>query len=180
MSELVTLKKVKSFLKITTTANDELLNSLIVQYSTLIESYCKRKFSKAEYTETYDGTGSPRLFLKQYPIGSVSSLSVDEITCDSADYVIYADEGIIELVDGSLFTKDKLNVAITYEAGYEEIPPDIELCCQKLVALAFKETDSDRIGIASQSFGDQSTSFVTSEFPEDIKKILNSYKKILI
>jgi len=180
MTELISLALAKLFLKISGDASDGLLKILISQYSDLIETYCHRHFSKGEYIETYDGDGSTKLFLNEFPIISIASLSIDSIACDSGDYKVYASEGMIKLVDGSVFTKGNQNVEITYNAGYEAIPADIGLCCAKIVALTFKEIDSDRIGIASQTFGDQNTSFIISQFPEDIKKILNAYKKVLI
>jgi len=107
-------------------------------------------------------------------------LAVDDVEYKNDDYDIYANECIVKLTDGTVFSEGSRNVDITYKAGYEVVPYDIQLACKKLVALAFKETDSDRVGIQSQSFGDQNTSFVTSEFPDDIKKILNPHRKILI
>jgi hypothetical protein len=177
---LINLPDIKLYLSISTTDKDSLLNALIAECSAMIESYCNRTFRKTSYSESYDGNGGVELFLKQYPITEVTSLAVDDVAYFSVDYVIYADEGIVKLTDGSVFSKGSRNVEIVYKAGHEIVPHDVQLSCLKLVALAFKETDSDRIGIVSQNFGDQSTSFVTSEFPDDIRKILNPHKKVLI
>lgn len=178
MSDLIPTIKVKLFLRIASEEqqHDELLKLLIAQCSRFIEEHCRRRFKKAQYTEVYDGDGTPTLFLDNYPVISVSGLSIDSVAYDSSDYVVYS-EGRIRLVDGSVFTRGDQNVQVTYEAGYESVPEDVEMCCVELVAAKFKQIDSDRIGISSQSFGDQSVSFLESELTDKIKNVLNRYRK---
>jgi len=178
---LTNLTLVKLFLNIATTdtTHDDLLKNLVNWYSRAIESFCNKAFEQTEYTETYDGLGSNVLFLDHYPISSVSSLEIDSVACEDSDYAIYS-EGFIKLTDGSLFTKGDQNVTITYKAGYAQVPGDVQLCCTQLVAMKFKTINSDRIGIASQSFGDQNVGYAISEFPDDIKNILKTYQKVRI
>lgn len=51
---LVSLSKLKSYLKITDTTNDTLLSSLIDQASVFIESYTGRKLEAQDYNVRMD------------------------------------------------------------------------------------------------------------------------------
>lgn len=177
--DLITPPYVKTHLKISNsdTSHDDLITQLITQYSRVIEKFCNRAFAEMDYEEVYNGNGETTLFLNQYPVSEVSSLAIDSITYEDSDFVFYS-EGKIKLTDGSVFTKGNQNVEISYTAGYSQIPEDVQLCCVELVAMKFKEIDSDRIGVTSQSFGDQSVSFGTSGLSGELKKILSAYKKI--
>lgn len=44
-----------------------------------VKGYCRRDFESTAYKEYYDGRGSQKLFLKQYPIISVARLSIGRI-----------------------------------------------------------------------------------------------------
>src|SRR5689334_3300596 len=68
-----------------TVADDALLNTLIDQSSTDILNYLDRKTClKNTYTEYYDGIGGRKLLLRQWPVLSVSSLTVDGIAISAA------------------------------------------------------------------------------------------------
>jgi len=122
---LTSLINVKAALHITTTDDDALLESLINRISAAVESYCKRKFKARDYTEKYDGDGTSILFLKQYPVNSVSSLKIGESVLDTSSYVIYSDEGKIRL-KYSVFSEGIQNVEITYNAGYQDGSDELE------------------------------------------------------
>jgi hypothetical protein len=179
--DLITLSDAKIFLAIadSNTDHDALLKLLIGQYSAVIQGYCRRIFIEDSYEETYDGNGKQILLLNNYPIKSVESLTIDDISYDSDDYLIYADEGYIKLID-EVFTKDDQNVEIEYTAGYFDVPEGIKFSCVEMVAAKFKEIDSNRIGVSSQTFGDQTTTFRELEFTDKIKEILNRYRKPIV
>jgi len=134
---LTSLTNFKALIKKTDDTSDNIINRMIAAASNEIENYTKRKIRGRTYgangipADYYNGTGSPRLFTKQYPIISVTSLYDDTVrTFDSTtlkastDYVIWKDDGIIELYDnaakGSTFLKDIGNIKLIYSAGYDE------------------------------------------------------------
>lgn len=125
----------KSYLNEDTTTHDTFNQNLINRASRQIESYTKRNVRAREYTEFQDGSGtSGELFLKQWPI--VSTVSSIEIYDDidrtfastskfaSTDFVIYADQGIVQLLTdsslGSAFQRGIQNIKAVYIAGYDE------------------------------------------------------------
>jgi hypothetical protein len=104
---LVTLQELKSSMKEESDAQDEQLDMLVNSVSSIIESYCNRKFLARDYVEYYDGKGSDCIVLNQFPVNSVSEVA-DDLSMlwpsisiiDSANYTVYADEGIIKLLPG--------------------------------------------------------------------------------
>jgi len=86
---LTTLARVKTFLGISGTSddelltslinNDELLTSLINSCTDFIENYCDRRFKQKAYTnELYNGNGTNKLLLKNYPVDESSTFKIEE------------------------------------------------------------------------------------------------------
>src|SRR5579875_3868416 len=85
--DLTTLANVKSYLSppLTTTADDALLSRLITAASQFIESWLNRTIASAAYTDTRNGTGGTRLFLRNRPVTAVSSLTIDGVAIAASD-----------------------------------------------------------------------------------------------
>ena len=149
MADLTTAAKVKEFMGITHSDWDALIASLITRMSSFIEDYCGVPFSSTDYTdERYDGLefNGGVLRLKNYPIISVASLYDDtsrdfqsDALIATDDYVWYADEGVVRMVDGGVFNEGEQNIKITYTAGYTEVPSAIDQVCIELVTAKLKD-----------------------------------------
>lgn len=72
---IVSLADVKAYLRITTTDNDSLLETLIDTASTRIESYCDRKIIEQTFRESYNANGQRTLRLRNYPVSSITRLA---------------------------------------------------------------------------------------------------------
>ena len=132
---LTTLSRVKQHLNKANTTNDDYLESLISIASADIESYTNRQLRVRTYgvngldAEYHNGDGSNKLYAKQYPIMSVTSVhddvdrDFDSTTLKTAtEYMVWKDEGIIQLlsdaVNGSTFSTGIANLQLKYTAGY--------------------------------------------------------------
>jgi len=135
LTSLTNLKTVLNYA--TNTTYDHFLNQLIARASFRCESYTGRKLRGRTYgsdgldVEYHDGTGKSRIFTFHKPIISVTSLYDDiersfgsDTLFASTDYVIFKNEGIIQLsaesVNGTAFSKGIANIKLTYTAGYDE------------------------------------------------------------
>ena len=124
-------------MNITVTTDDEFIERLLVQASSDIESYTKRKLRARAYDDTtfpseiHSGEGSNQLFTDQFPIISVSALYDDSAHSfgsatlkTSTDYLIFKDQGIIQLYNdavlGTVFGKSVGNIRLKYVAGYDQ------------------------------------------------------------
>ncbi|MCE9561891.1 MAG: phage head-tail connector protein [Planctomycetes bacterium] len=128
---LTTLDNTKAWLGITTTGDDLLLYQLIAKASRYILSYLQRPdIFRRTYTEVYDGSGSGRQILRNYPVLSVGSLAVgtNSISASPAfgqsGFMLESWDGLppghpqaLDLY-GYTFCRGNSNVAVTYTAGY--------------------------------------------------------------
>lgn len=127
IGDLTSVANVKSWLNITGSDSDALLQRLISGWSNTIKKYISKDVLTATYTEVYNGNGKNRMILKNQPIISISSLVVGAqvIPAISAwpnpGYTIDGDTGIAVLLQGYAFNQGIQNVAITYQAGYQSL-----------------------------------------------------------
>lgn len=180
MADLTTLTDVKLWLNITSDTSDAILTKLIAGASSFIEGWLSRPLASAAYTERYNGTGAYAMLLNNYPITAVSSLVIDGATVPAAasstgnGYLF--DTGGLYLVGPYCFTRGRQNITITYTAGYATIPANIQQACFELVSKKYKERD--RIGQNSKTLAAEIVSFAPSDLSDEVKSILNNYRKV--
>jgi hypothetical protein len=101
-----------------------------------IDLYCNYIFREKTVTEKYDinKSGQSVLFLDNFPVVSVTTITNDGELMDSDDYLIYEGEGIIKLADdfvGNIynvgaFVYGRQKVVVTYKYGRSSVPDEIE------------------------------------------------------
>lgn len=146
---LTTLTNLKVYLGITDNSQDALLNLLLAGSSEQIEAYCCRKFEAANYTETTDGLGTSSLFLKNYPVNTFTSLSINTGTSstpvwdvvDADSYQVETDLGEIRAL--SQFSRGLKIYKAIYNGGYATVPMDLQLATCKLTAAYYNSRSSD-------------------------------------
>jgi len=192
---LVSLEEAKEVLNITDNSaeKDRLIERLIDRTTSLLESYCDRKFKARDYTnEEYDGDGTDYLLLDNYPVNSVDSLYDDTTRVfnssslvDEDNYVIYSEEGKIGVVSitGSpgfyaQFSEGKRNIRITYNAGYSSMPDDLKMIALEILIKKFQTYDSRRVGILSVGVhGDALTINLGDILPEHREILDRKYRR---
>lgn len=104
---LNTLANVKVGLDINGSADDAMLAQLQAAADSFVEMTCGRNFNGGTYTEDHPGGGS-LLFLMNFPVVSIATVKVDatrqfasDTILPSSRYVVHADRGVIELLDGT-------------------------------------------------------------------------------
>ena len=138
MYEIVSLADVKSWLGITGTAEDTLLEQFRKAVTLIVENYIGKKIVTRQFTDFYNGTGKNTLLLKNYPIYVIydDTTTPEEPTnitvyddydrefgsddqIDASDLIVFADIGQIALYDDEAsFYKAVQNVKVVYWAGY--------------------------------------------------------------
>src|SRR5262245_33928484 len=103
---LDTLANVKAALMITSTADDAVLARIMETAEAFIEEHTGRTFNGGTFTEDHSG-GQRMLFLRNFPVESVTSVKADgsrQFSSDSvvtADrYFVHGDRGVIESLCG--------------------------------------------------------------------------------
>lgn len=161
---IIELADLKTFLGITGTSEDDLLQIYLDATNEFVGQYCKRTFEETEYTqELYDGTGHVALNLRNYPIVEVEEVLVEteEVTertdvGEEGYYIQNADWGI--LYNDDLWSRGRGNVQVTYTAGYDasSMPAGLKLAAYKIAA--YMRNTGKRTGIRSESLGSYSYS----------------------
>lgn len=180
MSDFTTLANAKEYLRITGTADDDMITRIITAASQLMIKYMNRDILAADYTERFNGTGNNFHVFGNYPVNSVSFVYVDDIpimpaiTDNSAGYT-FDDEQLV--LNGAVFYKGRINCKVVYNAGFTEVPSEIEQACLELVSFKYKQIE--HIDQGSKVVAGENVSFIVKDIAPFIKVILNNYKKVI-
>jgi hypothetical protein len=182
-TQLTTLADLEGWLNITPGANpavDDLLTRLITAVSAAIESYLCRTIGEASYSRTFNGKGGQALVLPEYPVLSVSSVTIGITSVPAspgpqqAGFVF--DQYAVYLC-GYAFERGLQNVSIAWTAGYASVPDDIEQACIQLCASRFRE--KDRIDEGSKVIQGMQVSYRISDIPPSVRLMLQPYRKVV-
>lgn len=159
-SYFTSLSALKEFGGWTSTGQDALFANLIARCTREIQTYLNREGVAASYTERKDGTGSPFLAVREWPITAVTSIheSLDQVF-DSTTLVAAADY-VADLTLPRIRNKWRgwfewtQSIRVIYVGGWVTIPTDVEQACIELAAMKFEARNSLIVG--STQFGDGS------------------------
>lgn len=191
VNALTTVDNVKSYLKIDTsiTVDDSRIEMLINACSSAIENFCRRTFNTTTYTdEEYDGNNTRYINLENYPVSSISQVTVNGEVISSDQYKVKAKTGVLARIGpypntftglsisrfNTVWNRGDANVLVTYIAGYDVIPPDLEQACI-LYVMSFYKSD---VANFSTTFTD-GFAFKADAIPVQVKLMLQPYLKVL-
>lgn len=159
---LTTLDRFKKHLGVEDDSQDDMYTMYILAASQAIENYCRRSFKRQVYSEVVEGSGSPFLILRNFPVYSGTAF--------------LPDNRVVELKpseDGMMFSVDRWpveirSVNVTYEAGYvlpidatdelpRTLPEAVEVACLFLsqnMMESSADVKSERVGNISVTYGD--------------------------
>jgi len=195
---LADVTELNNFTQASFTAGDY-VNTLINTASDLIERITKRKLIAQDYTsEVYSGNGRGKLFLKNYPINSITTLirknTVDDTTIQTytanSNYLFSQTGGWIYLRE--FWSIDINNFEITYNAGYKvtaetgyiTLPYDLRKACADLCM--WMDSQKDKVGFDSERIGSYSYKLNSSNniggmaIPPEVMSLLSKYIRIEI
>jgi hypothetical protein len=182
INALTTIADVKTLAGISDTSQDARLELLINATSMFINNYCQRTFKRTTYTnEEYSPSNRQLLILRNYPIVSVTTLTVDDtLQVQGTDYIVtpeYSKSGMLyraygwtgRTIDREYLTLDpvamKRTVKVTYIAGYylpadvgyvqgadTALPADLSYACNLMVLSAYIQARKNNFdGLTSMS-----------------------------
>jgi len=158
-----------------------------------IEDYCDRKFvtPSVDIVEIFDGDGESEHFVKHRRIAIDTTPSFEYrisetwTANDTGSYPITwdNDKGKIWFTKfNRTFYRGKANWRVLYKYGWIQtnVPADLKLICAELVKRATMLLDGKE-GLASESFGDSTTSYnLSMALPDNIKMILDKYRAVSV
>jgi Phage gp6-like head-tail connector protein len=174
---LATVDDVRKFLSLNASQDEDLLQRLVDGASAFVLAYMNRTSIEVEtYTETYDGSGSQTLCPNNFPIKSVASLSINNnaiLAATTYHSAGFKHDTIRIILQGHRFTPGLMNVAVTYDAGYDTLPADLTQAVVEIVAEKYQRRL--RMGVTSKSIGQESISYSQNDILPHCKLVLNQY-----
>jgi hypothetical protein len=121
---LVTLSEFKTWMGLTDTAQDAAISAIIPAASATVEQAIDRPATQAAIAnEVHDGNGSARLWVRRWPIASISQLTIDGQSVSASDF-LWADR-TVTLLRGRRFTLGTGNILVSYTGGWVTLPDDV-------------------------------------------------------
>ena len=137
----------KTYLKVTGATLDTPLTALAEEAEGYVKDYLNRDIESATYTEYYDGSGRSLLTLNQYPITTLTSVSVYDSADETWDLLVLGtdyDRSAIRshaiYLDGYTFVKGIENYKVVYIGGYTTVPKKIQLVCKKVMKILYDQS----------------------------------------
>jgi len=198
-ADIVALDDVKSYLNITGTALDTVIDGWIGRFSDFIERYCGRKFRvQTVQDEILDGdnavyvNGRSIIYTRWKPIHSLPNgvSDVQKRLDPDSDWEnietnvnhIFLRGDHIELWD-RVFPPGVQNIKLTYNAGYDGIPGDIVQVFLEMVQVAHRDSQHGTNTLGKLSHALSAGASVT-ETMKDMKKewaeVLNRYRMLSV
>jgi len=184
----VTVSEMKTYLDETSSTWDTVLENLIDGCTLWLEKYCggRRFFAGAsDITEYYDGKDSGKIFLRNWPIISITSVSWASGDFDNPTWSAFvaASEYKSDTRKGVLtfwtLPEGIQNIRIIYKGGYASaatVPFDLHLAVKKMVSKEFNRRKSQ--GALSESVSGSSIGWNESVDPS-LMEILDQYRRFL-
>ncbi len=183
--DLTTTARVKLFLGIkdSDAGADAVLSWLVTACSSwLIRQLGNRPIKSQAFIDKFNGEGGQSLTLAHAPVTGVTYVKVDGVevparaSVTGEGYVL--DNGRIVLTPTYVLTPGILNVEVSYTAGWDPVPEDIEQAVVMWVAELHRARD--RVGLSSRSnpSGDSLT-FKPDSVPVYVSLTIDSYKRVM-
>ncbi len=164
---------------------DEPLTALIERAGAAIESYCDRLLlaPSAEQTCRFDGDGSRRLILPEWPLVSLSRVTVDGQAIAAREHPLgqgwvarYA-EAWIELF-GATFTAGRQNVEVDCRLGYDRALAETD----RRHSRALGDLEQACLLLCAAWYGQPQAAWADGEPPPDlpaeVRRLLAPYRRL--
>ena len=186
MASLALLSVYKTWLGIASTTYDTALQLVLDSASAEIRRWCGRDettgFATATRTEYYDGNDEVTIQLREFPITSITSVSVryaggSTDTLDSTSYRVENTTGLLARIDatrgrfvsmrsdlqvpsGTFLPEPRFpqgfgNITVVYVGGYSTIPSDLQMACMRMSDIMWSARGRDPT-LTSEKIGDYS------------------------
>jgi len=193
--DLCTVADIHAYLGIAGASDDPEIQSLITAASQYwLTRTCRGSLNSVQqYNERYDGNGRDELMLRQWPIRQINSLSVLGMPIPASPdyiqpgYVIGPRQTSLVIIGAGNygfgfyamnFECGRLNVAVDYDAGYDQTPADVQEAVIKQVAVKYtrrKNTDQESVSLPQ---GGGVVRFRSWELPPEVECVIQAYRRL--
>ena len=178
---IITLNEYKLFKGINNPNQDTKLQPLIDSVNSIIETYCQVSFVGSVKTDVRLNVSNYYIIIPDVPVISVDRLAIKRSSdvlelLDEEQYILYPEEGTIELVDFSLaLPSNPRSILCDYTYGHSTVPFAIKQAAVELITYYDKREFNKSKDIGNG----QSVDFTDSTIlPSHIRTLLDMYRVI--
>ena len=190
MANLITVDKYKDLEGISSTKEDTKLDIFVPAVSQLVKTYCGNSiidFYSTNKVETLSvDWGTHIVQLTESPVNTIVSVqerqnpAADYETLASTDYYLDTTTDSVMRVSGAGYKhwhQGPGAVIVTYTAGYETVPADLQLAVADLITYYLRDEHKARQTLSGATRENAESSIRnTPAFPDHIKRVLDLYK----
>jgi len=162
-----------------------MVEQLITAASVWANNYTSRLLKARDLTEYYDGDGTTILFLKNYPINSITSIHQDSDRAFGADTLVASTDYVFNATSrkvvgvGVVWYNGFQTIEVINNAGYVIVPEDLENAILILIDFWNQSYDDHRFGVTSVGVADQRIAYELG-IPQQVKDMIRPYVKQVI
>ncbi len=177
LAGVVSLTDARNFLNIDNSDNDDELQRFIDVVSTAVETYTNRVFRRRTViAEIHDTAGE--IVLSKVPVISVTSVAENGVTMTATQYSVLPGSGVLRRLSGtyteSVWLSGADNIAVTYVAGYADVPDDVTHAALLLVKHMW--TTQRTTSLVSRRGGEDAGSAAAIwTWPMTVRQLLDPY-----
>ena len=190
MANLITVDKYKDLEGISSTKEDTKLDIFVPAVSQLVKTYCGNSIIDFYSTNKVEALsvdwGTHIVQLTESPVNNIVSVqernnpSSDYETLTSSDYYLDTTTDSVMRVSGAGYKhwhQGPGAVIVTYTAGYETVPADLQLAVADLITYYLRDEHKARQTLSGATRENAESSIRnTPAFPDHIKRVLDLYK----
>jgi hypothetical protein len=179
----VTRVELRNYIGLTGSQYDSTLDTLADAASAACDVFTGRTKGTNGYgflthsntSEIYFLDNKKHIVLEEWPVVSVSAMTLrGTAQIVDTDYYLKYDSGIVTFFDASGYPyKESGPLVVTYIAGFEELPADVELTCLRVAAYWFARKSTE--GVGAQLLSDIQETFRIPEVKRILEEGLSGY-----
>ena len=179
---LTTRADYKTYAGIKSTNEDGIIDFLLPKVSQLVKTYCRRTFvdyMDTDKVEVFTG-GYDTLILTETPVVSIASVQYSAdygqtytALTEYTDWVLDNDKILSLATTG--FKRAAKGYKVTYRAGYDDVPNDIELAVLDLISYYRRNDGAIHSAKSPGSNSVQIEYISTTSLPAHIRRVLDQY-----
>lgn len=185
-SALITWAEYKSVYGISDDEEQDRYQRLINLASARLETHCQRRLKARDYTGAsalvFSGSGTATLVCPEYPLNSVTSITIDGTDVTTEIY-FHPASGVIQLTSGRLFPDDSAinagQISIVCNAGYADTA--LEWPTLQTAAFVFVRWMAQRfaggIGKKSETSADGMSVSFEIDIPLEVRTMLDPFMR---
>lgn len=176
---------IAEFLQIDIPPDDASAIQAITDATAVIKAYTNQMLNQVtDDVETFDCVIGRKIYLKQLPVTSITSVVEDGVTLiEGVDYKL-GNHGVLHRVN-ALWAYGVQNIVVTYTHGYAVIPDIARIVCMRIASRVYqagrRSAETSGVpGVSSKTLGDFSVSYEGESGSNDPAKGVSAARALLI